>query len=282
MHHSIVCSGYLVVSPRWIGFWSKSLTFSDQRYRIRSSMVRGVTPIEPKIRTLPVYTLQLDVHGHTSLKFQTCSERTRDEAVVKIRSVIGIELPSSPSATPPRTPNGKSEVGSPMKRSTSLFAPISRTLEKHHQIGISTGLILQLPKAVNIPSDAMYPMPPMHFVCLTIGSRGDVQPYIALALGLKSEGHTVTIVTHSEYKSWIESFGVRHRTAGGDPGMLMKLSVENKVDYYPDALRDPLAHPDSPDVFSPVFQRKYYKCECIRISQYSDRRLMKRLVPVVA
>lgn len=72
-------------------------------------------------------------------------------------------------------------------------------------------------------------MPPRHFVCLTIGSRGDVQPYIALGLGLKEEGHRVTIVTHAEYKPWIEGFGLQHRPAGGDPGELMKLSVENKV-----------------------------------------------------
>lgn len=68
-----------------------------------------------------------------------------------------------------------------------------------------------------------------HFVCLTIGSRGDIQPYIALGKGLLADGHRVTIVTHEEYKVWIESFGIEHRTAGGDPGALMKLSVENKV-----------------------------------------------------
>jgi sterol 3beta-glucosyltransferase len=67
------------------------------------------------------------------------------------------------------------------------------------------------------------------FACLTIGSRGDVQPYIALGLGLKKEGHHVVIVTHDEYKEWIEGFGLEHRQAGGDPGALMKLSVENKV-----------------------------------------------------
>jgi sterol 3beta-glucosyltransferase len=72
-------------------------------------------------------------------------------------------------------------------------------------------------------------MPSKHFVCLTIGSRGDVQPYIALGKALQKEGHRVTIVTHEEYKKWVTGFGIDHRTAGGDPGALMKLSVENKV-----------------------------------------------------
>ena len=86
-----------------------------------------------------------------------------------------------------------------------------------------------LPKAINVPRDTLYTKRAMHFVCLTIGSRGDVQPYIALGLRLKKEGHRVTIVTHEEYKEWIVGFGIEHRIAGGDPGALMKLSVENKV-----------------------------------------------------
>jgi sterol 3beta-glucosyltransferase len=45
----------------------------------------------------------------------------------------------------------------------------------------------------------------LHFTFLTIGSRGDVQPYIALAKGLLSDGHRVRIATHGEFKNWIES-----------------------------------------------------------------------------
>ena len=45
---------------------------------------------------------------------------------------------------------------------------------------------------------------PMRVTCLTIGSRGDVQPYIALCKGLQAEGHTTRIATHGEYKDWVE------------------------------------------------------------------------------
>jgi hypothetical protein len=64
---------------------------------------------------------------------------------------------------------------------------------------------------------------------LTIGSRGDVQPYIALALRLKKDGHTIVIITHNEFKGWIEGYGLIHRQAGGDPTALMKLSQEHAV-----------------------------------------------------
>lgn len=45
---------------------------------------------------------------------------------------------------------------------------------------------------------------PMKITCLTIGSRGDVQPYIALCKGLQAEGHITKIATHGEYKAWVE------------------------------------------------------------------------------
>jgi sterol 3beta-glucosyltransferase len=97
-------------------------------------------------------------------------------------------------------------------------------------------------------------MPSKHFVCLTIGSRGDVQPYIALGRGLQKEGHKVTIVTHEEYKAWVTGFGIDHRTAGGDPGALMKLSVENKVFGHRLRLGPELMPLGRIDVFTPVLQ----------------------------
>ncbi len=35
----------------------------------------------------------------------------------------------------------------------------------------------------------------MNITILTIGTRGDVQPYVALGIGLQAAGHTVTIAT---------------------------------------------------------------------------------------
>jgi sterol 3beta-glucosyltransferase len=36
----------------------------------------------------------------------------------------------------------------------------------------------------------------MRIVIPTIGTRGDVQPYLALAAGLSAAGHSVTVMTH--------------------------------------------------------------------------------------
>lgn len=62
----------------------------------------------------------------------------------------------------------------------------------------------------------------LRFTCLTIGSRGDVQPYIALCKGLIDQGHTCKIASHGEYRSWVEGHGIEFEEIGGDPAELMQ------------------------------------------------------------
>ncbi|KAK4236515.1 glycosyltransferase [Achaetomium macrosporum] len=71
------------------------------------------------------------------------------------------------------------------------------------------------------------PSQPLKITCLTIGSRGDVQPYIALCKKLLDEGHHPRIATHGEFKSWIESHGIQFAYIDGDPGELMQLCIQN-------------------------------------------------------
>jgi sterol 3beta-glucosyltransferase len=71
------------------------------------------------------------------------------------------------------------------------------------------------------------PTQALKVTCLTIGSRGDVQPYIALCKGLLAEGHKPRIATHAEFQGWIESHGIEFARVEGDPGELMRLCIEN-------------------------------------------------------
>lgn len=43
----------------------------------------------------------------------------------------------------------------------------------------------------------------------TFGSRGDVEPPLALAVGLQARGHEATLVAPRAYAAWIRSYGVR-------------------------------------------------------------------------
>jgi sterol 3beta-glucosyltransferase len=49
---------------------------------------------------------------------------------------------------------------------------------------------------------------PSHVTILAAGTRGDVQPYIALALGLREAGHEVTLGANAEFETLIESHRV--------------------------------------------------------------------------
>ncbi|KAI1411609.1 glycosyltransferase family 1 protein [Hypoxylon sp. FL1857] len=71
------------------------------------------------------------------------------------------------------------------------------------------------------------PSEPMKITCLTIGSRGDVQPYIALCKGLLAEGHKPRIATHAEFKTWIEGHGIEFAPVEGDPSELMRICIQN-------------------------------------------------------
>ena len=56
----------------------------------------------------------------------------------------------------------------------------------------------------------------MRVYILTIGTRGDVQPYIALGLGLKSVGHEVTIATLKEFDDLVTGYGLQFAPLRGD------------------------------------------------------------------
>lgn len=46
-------------------------------------------------------------------------------------------------------------------------------------------------------------------ICLiALGTRGDVQPYVALGAGLKRAGHTVRLVTHENYETLVRTYGL--------------------------------------------------------------------------
>jgi sterol 3beta-glucosyltransferase len=76
------------------------------------------------------------------------------------------------------------------------------------------------------------PTESLRITCLTIGSRGDVQPYIALCKGLIAEGHKPKIATHVEFEPWIRSHGIDFAPVDGDPAELMRICVENGMFTY--------------------------------------------------
>lgn len=56
----------------------------------------------------------------------------------------------------------------------------------------------------------------MRIVIIAPGSRGDVQPYLALGKGLQTAGHVVRLVTHQNFEGFVNSHGVEFWPVEGD------------------------------------------------------------------
>lgn len=74
---------------------------------------------------------------------------------------------------------------------------------------------------------------PMRIVILTIGTRGDVQPYIALATHMRDSGHSVAISTTRDFREMIEKAGLEYCDAGADriPQPEEWLSVKSTAEF---------------------------------------------------
>ncbi|MFL5577694.1 MAG: glycosyltransferase [Gemmatimonadaceae bacterium] len=61
----------------------------------------------------------------------------------------------------------------------------------------------------------------MQLTIVTAGSRGDVQPYVALGLGLKRAGHDVRVATHETFRDFVVAHGLGFAPVAGDPRAIL-------------------------------------------------------------
>lgn len=172
----------------------------------------------------------LVVRGHEELFFEISSTRKRDDLLaVIVHELYGIIEGRAKEASPdskrelqdlealhklPSSPSNHSEMSQIMFSSaTSSFITFQPPQPLHSMYSIPHSLRSWTDRRAFLVT------------CLTVGSRGDVQPYIALCCGLMKEGHRCRIASHPEYRSWVESYGIEFRAVGGDPAELMR-SVE--------------------------------------------------------
>lgn len=84
-----------------------------------------------------------------------------------------------------------------------------------------------IPEGLGETQDGM-PPPPMNIVIQIVGSRGDVQPFVALGQVLRQKyNHRVRIATHPVFRDLIEDNGLEFFSIGGDPAELMAFMVKN-------------------------------------------------------
>ena len=88
----------------------------------------------------------------------------------------------------------------------------------------------------------------MNIGIFTYGTRGDLQPYVAIALGLMDKGHKVTLSATEDFKDFVEGFGVTFQPLWGNAETMMNstegqsiVQTENSIKlmkYYFKVLHD--------------------------------------------
>ncbi|KAJ5424549.1 UDP-glucuronosyl/UDP-glucosyltransferase [Penicillium cf. griseofulvum] len=79
-----------------------------------------------------------------------------------------------------------------------------------------------------IPKDEGKDFPlKLNIVIQVIGSRGDIQPFLALGKELKAHGHRVRLATHLFFREVVLEGGLEFFNIGGDPEELMAFMVQN-------------------------------------------------------
>lgn len=213
LYRILPVSGRLFVSTNYVCFRSS---------RLATKTIGRTMMILPRKEIISVaknnavqygrHGLVIIVRGHEELFFEFVSTHRRDQCI----SVIELQ-PIGHT----QDPQDDDEEGVPSLSLTDLGFDV--------QSGSDSSQNLSVP-SLFASSSSFVPVKPkenMHFTFLTVGSRGDVQPYIALGRGLQREGHRVRIATHAEFGKWIESFGIEFCEIGGDPAELMRICIEN-------------------------------------------------------
>lgn len=105
-------------------------------------------------------------------------------------------------------------------REKGLPYPAYVTNEKAYDIGLLEKYIQGkvAPYPVYTPKDTKH----LKVAILTFGSRGDIQPFIALCQGLKTRGHECKIVTLEEHRQFVESHDVEFGPVAGETPFFVK------------------------------------------------------------
>lgn len=69
---------------------------------------------------------------------------------------------------------------------------------------------------------------PLNIVIQVVGSRGDIQPFVALGKVLKDKyHHRIRLATHPVFRDFVRENGLEFFNIGGDPAQLMAFMVKN-------------------------------------------------------
>ncbi|KAI6684409.1 hypothetical protein NL676_030322 [Syzygium grande] len=94
-------------------------------------------------------------------------------------------------------------------------------------LNFGTGVVYNGAAEEPVPEDVP-DLRPLQIVMLIVGTRGDVQPFVAIGKRLQEYGHRVRLATHANFKEFVLTAGLEFYPLGGDPKVLAGYMVKNK------------------------------------------------------
>ncbi|RMZ72997.1 Sterol 3-beta-glucosyltransferase [Pyrenophora seminiperda CCB06] len=185
---------------------------------------------------LGYHGLAIVIKGHEELFFEFSKAEYRDECAITVLRILEntkyLEDEGSSSS-------GVDSDDEAAKAEHDLLQEARELTDTGKQVSISeivrTADQDRIPLIFDDPLASFVdfkPSEPLTIVCLTIGSRGDVQPYIALCKALLKEGHKPRIATHAEFEPWVRKHGIDFAVVDGNPAELMKICIDHGMFTY--------------------------------------------------
>ncbi|KAK8698275.1 hypothetical protein V6N13_114400 [Hibiscus sabdariffa] len=112
-----------------------------------------------------------------------------------------------------------------VKHDGTVQCDIPTDIEPHT---FDSGFYSEAPEKENTDTTDIPNIPPLQIVMLIVGTRGDVQPFVAIGKRLQADGHRVRLATHSNFKDFVLNAGLEFFPLGGDPKVLAGYMVKNK------------------------------------------------------
>ncbi|KAL3358999.1 hypothetical protein AABB24_015860 [Solanum stoloniferum] len=100
--------------------------------------------------------------------------------------------------------------------------------EESRVLGVESQSVCNEVEDVPLDELELHYIPPIQIVMLIVGTRGDVQPFIAIGKRLQEYGHRVRLATHANFKEFVLTAGLEFYPLGGDPIVLAGYMVKNK------------------------------------------------------